>query len=892
MYEKKNIALTEQELQTSAAQGLTSQEAEARLAKNGKNALMEKKQKTRLQMFLAQLNEPMIYILFAAAIISLALGEVSDAIIVLIVVLINAVIGVVQEGKAQQALEALKKLSSPTAMVQRGGRLEEIAAELLVCGDVVVLEAGRQVPADLRLTKTINLKVDESALTGESVPSDKDATMTVMGEAPLGDRHNMAYMTTNIAYGRGEGIVVATGMETQIGKIAKMINESPEELTPLQKRLADLGKMLGVVAIALCVGLFIIALVQNRNIPEMLITAISLAVAAVPEGLPAVVTIVLALGVQRLVKVNTIVRRLPSVETLGAVSVVCSDKTGTLTQNKMTVVRCFANGESFGISTLNGKHHETFMHGFVLCNDASIDTGKNFGDPTEIALLDMGATQGLTRTALEQKLPRIDEIAFDSTRKMMTTMHRVGEGNISFTKGAPDQVMKHCTRILDGGDVREIKPADTDKIMQAMQEMSMDALRVLAVAYRDDAPQVCEENLIFAGLVGMIDPPRPEAASAVEIFKGASVRTVMITGDHRDTAFAIARDLGIADRQEQCMSGDALDKMTVEELAEVVDDLRVFARVSPEHKVMIVKALRSKGYIVSMTGDGVNDAPSLKAADIGVAMGITGTDVAKSAADMVLADDNFATIEKAIEEGRGIYANIKKSVLFLLSSNFGEIITMFVAILAGLAMPLKAIHILWVNLITDSLPGLALGVDKNDKSTIMQRPPRNPKESLFAEGGIFITLFYGTIVAVITLGGFVFGPINQILQGGGAVTIAAISESLKDATMLAESQTFAFTILAMSQLFHAIGMRNVEKSVFKMNLLENKFMIIAVAIGFVLQIAVTEIPFLINVFGTHSLALSEWLLLTAVSTVPLIVHEIMVPFFKLAKKRREAKLLG
>lgn len=892
MYEKKNIALAEQELQTSAETGLTQQEAEARLAKNGKNALMEKKQKTRLQMFLAQLNEPMIYILFAAAIISLALGEVSDAIIVLIVVLINAVIGVVQEGKAQQALEALKKLSSPTAMVRRGNRLEEIAAELLVCGDVVVLEAGRQVPADLRLTKTINLKVDESALTGESVPSDKDATITVVGEAPLGDRHNMAYMTTNIAYGRGEGIVVATGMETQIGKIAKMINESPEELTPLQKRLADLGKMLGVVAIALCVGLFVIALVQNRNIPEMLITAISLAVAAVPEGLPAVVTIVLALGVQRLVKVNTIVRRLPSVETLGAVSVVCSDKTGTLTQNKMTVVRCYADSESFGISKLNGKNHEIFMRGFVLCNDASIDTGKSFGDPTEIALLDMGATQGLTRTALEQKLPRIDEIAFDSTRKMMTTMHRVGDCNISFTKGAPDQVMKHCTRILDGGDVREIKQSDLDKIMQAMQEMSMDALRVLAVAYRDDAPQVCEENLIFAGLVGMIDPPRPEAADAVQIFKGASVRTVMITGDHRDTAFAIARDLGIADSQEQCMSGDALDKMTVEELAEIVDDLRVFARVSPEHKVMIVKALRSKGYIVSMTGDGVNDAPSLKAADIGVAMGITGTDVAKSAADMVLADDNFATIEKAIEEGRGIYANIKKSVLFLLSSNFGEIITMFVAILAGLAAPLKAIHILWVNLITDSLPGLALGVDKNDKSTIMQRPPRNPKESLFAEGGIFITLFYGTIVAVITLGAFVFDPVRTILQSGGSVTIAAIAECMKDPIMLAESQTFAFTILGMSQLFHAIGMRNVEKSVFKMNLLENKFMIIAVAIGFVLQIAVTEIPFLINVFGTHSLALSEWLLLTAVSTVPLIVHEIMVPFFKLAKKRREAKLLG
>lgn len=891
MYEKKNVAQAEQALQTDAKKGLSATEAKNRLEKNGPNALMEKKGKTKLQMFLAQLNEPMIYILFAAAAISLILGEVSDAIIVLIVVLINAVIGVVQEGKAQQALEALKKLSSPTAMIRRDGRIAEIPAAELVVGDVVILEAGRQVPADLRLTETINLKVDESALTGESVPSEKDGTITIVGEAPLGDRHNMAYMTTNVSYGRGEGIVVAVGMQTEIGKIAKMINDTPDELTPLQKRLADLGKLLGVVAIALCVGLFVIALIQKRDIAEMLITAISLAVAAVPEGLPAVVTIVLALGVQRLVRVNTIVRRLPSVETLGAVSVVCSDKTGTLTQNKMTVVRCYTDNKSFGISKLNGKDHGIFMRGFVLCNDASIDTGTNFGDPTEIALLDMGATQGFTRTELEEKWPRIDEISFDSTRKMMTTMHRQGEGNVSFTKGAPDQLMKRCNRILENGDVRNITQADVDKIMGAMQEMSLDALRVLAVGYRDDAPTVCEENLVFAGLVGMIDPPRPEAKDAVEIFKGASVRTVMITGDHRDTAFAIARDLGIAERENQCMSGDALDDMTVEELAKIVDNLRVFARVSPEHKVMIVKALRSRGYIVSMTGDGVNDAPSLKAADIGVAMGITGTDVAKSAADMVLADDNFATIEKAIEEGRGIYANIKKSVLFLLSSNFGEIITMFAAILAGLAAPLQAIHILWVNLITDSLPGLALGVDKNDKTTIMQRPPRNPKESLFAEGGIFITLFYGTVVAVITLGAFVFVPIRLILQEGGAVTIAAMSALLQDGAILAEAQTFAFTVLGMSQLFHAIGMRNIEKSVFKMNLLENKFMIIAVAIGFALQIAVTEIPFLVNIFGTYSLHVNEWLLLAVVSATPLLMHEILVPFFKIAKRKREAKLV-
>ncbi len=889
VFESKNVSQTEQELQTDLQKGLSQQEAKNRLEKNGPNALVEKKGKTKLQMFLSQLNEPMIYILFAAAGISLLLKEVSDAIIVLIVVLLNAVIGMVQEGKAQEALEALKKLSSPTAMVRRDGVTKEIPASELVQGDVVVLEAGRQIPADLRLTQTTNLKVDESALTGESVPVEKDCNAVLPQDAPLGDRINMGYMTTSVTYGRGEGVVAATGMDTQIGRIAQMINESEEELTPLQKRLADLGKMLGVVAVALCVALFLIALVQGRNVVEMLITAISLAVAAVPEGLPAVVTIVLALGVQRLVKVNTIVRRLPSVETLGAVSVVCSDKTGTLTQNKMTVVRAYCDGAIFPADQMDSKAHRRLVEGMMLCNDASIENGQRLGDPTEIALLDMGAPLGLTRQGLEEKLPRIDEIAFDSTRKMMTTMHREGEGNISFTKGAPDQVLKHCDRILDRGTVREITPADKEKITSAMREMSMDALRVLALAFRDDAPQVCEERLTFVGLVGMIDPPRPEAKDAVEIFKGASVRTVMITGDHKDTAFAIARELGIAERENQCMTGEQLDTMTVDQLSQVVDDLRVFARVSPEHKVMIVKALRQKGYIVSMTGDGVNDAPSLKAADIGVAMGITGTDVAKSAADMVLTDDNFATIQKAIEEGRGIYANIKKSVLFLLSSNFGEIITMFVAILAGLAAPLKAIHILWVNLITDSLPGLALGVDKNDSKLTMRRPPRDPSESLFAEGGLAMTLFYGAVIGLLTLSAFLFVPVRMLLQEGSAVTIGAIDKILGDSAILAESQTFAFTVLGISQLFHAIGMRNVEKSVFRNNLMENKFMILAVIIGFALQIAVTEIPFLVKVFGTYSLHLNEWLILTAVSAIPLVLHELLVPVFRHASKKRSQK---
>ena len=889
VFENKTVAQTEQELHTHAAEGLSAEEARARLEKNGPNALVEKKGKTRLQMFLAQLNEPMIYILFAAAAISLLLKEVSDAIIVLVVVLLNAIVGMVQEGKAQQALEALKKLSSPTAMVKRDGKVFEIPAAQLVAGDVVVLEAGRQIPADLRLSTTVNMKIDESALTGESVPVEKDAEAQLEGDSPLGDRVNMAYMTTSVTYGRGEGIVCSTGMDTEIVKIAQMINEAEDETTPLQKRLADLGKLLGVVAIALCVALFAIALIQGRNVVEMLITAISLAVAAVPEGLPAVVTIVLALGVQRLVKVNTIVRRLPSVETLGCVSVVCSDKTGTLTQNKMTVVRGYCEGKMVEIGDLDGKANNRFMEGFVLCNDASIANGQRLGDPTEIALLDMGHAQGIQREELEKTMPRVGELAFDSNRKMMTTMHQDGDHQISFTKGAPDQVLKHCTQMWEQGKARPITEEDRKNILAAMTDMSRDALRVLALGLRIDAGKVEEEDLAFVGLVGMIDPPRPEAKDAVEIFKGASVRTVMITGDHKDTAFAIAKDLGIATSEDQCMSGDQLDRLTVEELAKQVDDLRVFARVSPEHKVMIVRALRSKGYIVSMTGDGVNDAPSLKAADIGVAMGITGTDVAKSAADMVLTDDNFATIEKAIAEGRGIYANIKKTVLFLLSSNFGEIITMFAAILAGLATPLKAIHILWVNLITDSLPGLALGVDKNDRKLIMHRPPRDPNESLFAEGGLPMTLFYGALIAAITLAGFLFVPVRLLLQQGQAVSIAAIDAVLADPALLAESQTFAFTILGMSQLFHALGMRDTEKSIFRMNPLENKAMILAFFVGLGLQVAVTEVPFLVRVFGTYSLHLNEWLILAVVSAIPLLFHELLVPVFRHAAKKRRAQ---
>lgn len=887
VFENKTVGQTEEELGTRADRGLTQEEARARLEKEGPNELAEQKGKTRLQMFLAQLNEPMIYILFAAAGISLLLREFSDAAVVLTVVLLNAAVGVIQEGKAQQALEELKKMSSPTALTRRDGQVVEIPAAQLVRGDVVLLEAGRQAPADLRLTVSASLKTDEAALTGESLPVEKDADRTLEGDSPLGDRVNMVYMTSSVVYGRGEGIVTATGMNTEIGKIARMINDSQEEATPLQKRLADLGKLLGGLALALCAALFVLALVQGRDVMEMLITAISLAVAAVPEGLPAVVTIVLALGVQRLAKSGAIVRRLPSVETLGAVTVVCSDKTGTLTQNKMTVTHCYCDETLAEAGALGQSPAGVLLaRGLALCCDASIQGGQRVGDPTEIALVELAAQLGLDKDELDRQSPRVGELAFDSDRKMMTTLHRQGETTLSFTKGAPDQVLRRCQTIQINGQTRPITDQDRQNILDAMSRMSRQALRVLALACRqgDQAPR--EEELTFIGLVGMIDPPREEARQAVASFQNASVRTVMITGDHRDTALAIAKQLGIAEDESQCLSGEELDRMTEQELADKIEGLRVFARVSPEHKSAIVKALRAKGHIVSMTGDGVNDAPSLKAADIGVAMGVTGTDVAKSAADMVLSDDNFATIQKAIQEGRGIYANIKKSVLFLLSSNFGEISAMFVAILAGLASPLKAIHILWVNLITDSLPGLALGVDQNDPKSLMNRPPRDPKESLFAQGGLAVTIFYGLVIAGLTLTAFLLTPARLLAQQGQALSLTALKALLQDPLILAESQTFAFTVLGMSQLFHAVGMRDVERSVFRSHLLGNRLMLLALAVGFSLQIAVTEIPFLVQVFGTYSLSLQDWLLLTALSAVPLLLHELLAgPLGRTAKQR-------
>ncbi len=884
MFEQKEVKQVEQELSTNLATGLSAQEAKQRLEQNGPNVFQEGKKKTQIQMFLSQLRDPMIYILLAAVAISVFLKEYSDGVIILAVILLNAIIGMVQENKAEKSLEALKQLSSPNALVKRDGKVLEIPASELVVGDVVVLEAGRVIPADLRLTSTVNMKVEESALTGESVPVDKDANFIAHEEVTLGDRLNMAYLSTNVSYGRGEGVVVKTGMDTEIGKIAQIINETVEEMTPLQKRLAGLGKMLGILAVILCVSLFVVAVLQGRDIVEMLLTAISLAVAAIPEGLPAVVTIVLALGVQKMVKVNTIVRKLPAVETLGAVTVVCSDKTGTLTQNKMTVTKVFCDDQMKDLKDVIYDQYKLLFDGLILCTDASIQGENRLGDPTELALLDLGNNYGVSKEQLESESPRINEQAFDSDRKMMTTVHKGKDGKvIAYTKGAIDQILKNCISILENGTTRSITEDDKSRMLKASSEMSSQALRVLAFAFEYDDDSADEKGLTFVGMVGMIDPARPEAKGAVEIFKGASISTIMITGDHKDTAFAIAKDLGIADSQDQCISGDELNQMGQEQLNAAVPKLRVFARVSPENKVSIVKAFKSHGHIVSMTGDGVNDAPSLKTADIGVAMGITGTDVAKGAADMVLTDDNFATIENAIEEGRNIYNNIKKSVVFLLSSNLGEIITMFIAIVVGLPSPLKAIHILWVNLITDSLPGLALGIDNGDPD-IMKEPPRNPQESLFAGGGLFLTILFGCIVGLTTLFAFLYTPVTYLIENGMHVGLDSVKEAFRNPDVMIRSQTYAFTVLAISQLFNAVGMRNINKSIFRINHLSNKLMILAFIVGFGLQIAVTEITFLEEIFGTTELTLKEWLMLAGLATSPLWVHEIRVFFRFLAKK--------
>lgn len=912
---------TVKHFETDIEKGLTEQEAKARLEKYGPNKLQEKKKKSAIRIFFEQMNNPMIFVLFAAIIVTIVIsiietvgainnggmidgtpvhnwfldvGDWPDVVIILAVIVLNAVIGTVQEIKAQTSLEALKNLSSPESTVIRDGKRFKVKSSELVIGDVVALEEGDTIGADLRLIEAVNLKANESSLTGESVPVEKDSEELFDSTVAIGDRVNLAYMSTPVTYGRGTGIVINTGMNTEIGKIATALDNEEDQETPLQKVLAKLSKSLGLLTLGIVIAVLLVDIIwifvngtqaEASSWIDALLSSIALAVAAIPEGLPAVVTIVLAIGVQRMVKANTVVRKLPSVETLGAVSVVCSDKTGTLTQNKMTVLEAYTNGTyiqgSEFVPESTNEQLRLLAKGMSLCSNATVDEGL-FGDPTEIALVVLANNFEMHKKDLEKATPRIDELPFDSVRKMMSTQHKTETGVVNYTKGALDQILKHTTKILVNGKEQPITQADIDEIYKANSYYSSKALRVLALAY-NNKDKIEEEDLVFVGIVAMIDPARPEARPAVEKFKTAGITTVMITGDHKDTAFAIAKDLGIAQTIDQCKLGSDVDNMSEEELKETCKTARVFARVSPENKVQIVKAFEANGNICAMTGDGVNDAPSLKAADIGIAMGITGTDVAKGAADMVLTDDNFASIEKAVEEGRGIYANIKKTVIFLISSNIAEVLTMFVIVLIGLPAPFIAIHLLWVNLITDSLPAIALGMDPKDPNNMLESP-RDPKESLFAKGGMKTTLIYGAALSLaVLIAYFSCAWLN------GAVSYSEI-KALYDGNdeLLHQAQTMAFTTLAFGELFHMIGMSNVNKSFVTVFKNKNWMMLVAFVAGIVLQLFVIETPVVQEIFSTANLTASEWGITLGFSVLPLIIHEAVVLFHFLQKKFKKA----
>ncbi|MBP5342567.1 cation-translocating P-type ATPase [bacterium] len=905
-------------LNTDIENGLSEEEAKKRQEIYGKNELKEKEKDSWFKIFISQLKDPMIYILFGAIVVTiivsiydtiknyqagnefdfLRVGDWPDVIIILAVIIINAVIGTVQELKANTSLEALKKMSSPESTVIRDKKRYRIKASELVPGDIVVIEEGDTIGADLRLVEAVNLKCVESSLTGESVPSEKDANITFTSTVGIGDRINEAFMSTIVSYGRGKGIVSNTGMNTEIGKIADALEEADDEMTPLQKVLAKLSKFLGVltlgivfiVLIAEIIWILIDGKVQVMDAwIEAILSSISLAVAAVPEGLSAVVTIVLSIGVQKMVKANTIVRKLPSVETLGAVSIVCSDKTGTLTQNKMTVVEAYVNNTYYkkeNFSKDSPDNELKFLaRGMSLCSNAIVDEGL-YGDPTEIALVIMANEFDMHKKNLEEMTPRVDELPFDSVRKMMSTKHKMENGTIIYTKGALDSILRNTTKILENGIVRNITEKDIENINKANTYYAENALRALALAY-SNSDVIEESNLTFVGLVAMIDPARDEAKPAVTKFKEAGITTIMITGDHIDTAYQIAKNLGIVENRSDCYTGQEVDTFTFEELKEKVKTARVFARVSPENKVQIVKAFQENGNICAMTGDGVNDAPSLKQANIGIAMGITGTDVAKGAADMVLTDDNFASIEKAVEEGRGIYSNIKKTVLFLLSSNIAEVLVMFFLIVIGLPAPLIAIHLLWVNLVTDSLPAIALGMQPKDPD-VMSLKPRDPNEGIFAKGGLLITIGYGAILTIgVVIAYFVPAWMNDV---HGLMNIKNFYEttvnSFGEQYMLNQARTMSFTALALGELFHMLGMSDINHSFIHIFKDKNWMMAIAFAAGFLLQLFVIEVPAVGKVFSTENLSGMEWLITGIVSIIPLVLHEIIVLIQKIKNKHK------
>ena len=849
----------------SSPSGLSSQEAASRLEKYGANTLQEGKKKTLLEKFVDQFKDFMILVLLVAAVVSMFAHQgdpdPTDAIIILAVVLLNAVLGVFQESKAEEAIEALKKMASPVASVLRDGHVEHIKGEDIVVGDVVILEAGDVVPADMRLFEVNTVKIEESALTGESVPVDKDLVIPAGDEVGIGDRTNMAFSSTNVTYGRAVGVVTSTGMNTEVGKIANMLANTEEGKTPLQENQDALGKWLTIMILVIAVIIFVVGMLRGNEWTHMLLTAIAIAVAAIPEGLPAISTIILALGTQKMAQRNAIVRKLPAVETLGGVEIICSDKTGTLTLNQMTVEKMVYDNEIHDASEEISKDNIA-LRVMNLANDTKISQDNSLlGDPTETAMVQYGLDKNYDVREELVNIPRIAEVPFDSTRKLMTTIHQLEDGKyLVATKGAPDMLLDRVTKIEKHGEVSAFTEDDRTTLMKLNKEMATQALRVLAMAYKviDTLPETVdtdsiEHDLIFAGLVGMIDPERKEAAAAIKVAQSAGIRTIMITGDHRDTAQAIAKRLGILrpDQEDGVLTGGELNDISDEELERTVETYSVYARVSPEHKVRIVKAWQKNGKVVSMTGDGVNDAPSLKQADIGVGMGITGTEVSKGASDMVLADDNFETIVVAVEEGRKVFANIQKAVQYLLSANFGEVMTMFVATMAGWSI-LEPIHILWINLVTDVFPAIALGLEEAE-ADIMSHPPRG-KSSNFLSNGVLPSIFYqGFFEGGITL--FVFWYATHIANWGNPV-----------------GETMAFATLGLIQLFHAFNVKSVYKSLGTVGAFKNKLFNYAILLSAAMLLSVMVIPGLTTVFDVATLTAEQWLFVvgSAFSIVPIV----------------------
>ncbi len=859
-------------LKSNINEGLTTQEAEKRLTENGYNEFEEREKKSFFQKFIAQFKSFMILVLIAAAIISGITGVmhgegITDAIIILSIIVINALIGVFQESKAEKSLEALQKMSAHHCKVIRDGQIKLITSRELVVGDIVELETGDVVPADLRLIEIANLKTQEAALTGESLPVEKNIE-PIEKEVLIGDMTNMVFSSSAVSYGRGKGVVVATGTKTEVGKIATMLQSVEDEKTPMQKRLDQLGKILAIVCIVVCVIIFIVGLLYGKDVMDMFMTAISLAVAAIPEGLPAVSTIVLSLGVQRLAKQRAIVKNLPSVETLGSTTVICSDKTGTLTQNVMTVTDLFADAKQ-GKTDMKSNSVDEIVKIMVLANDAKIsDNNKSIGDPTETALLDLGLKYGVHKNEFIEKFNRVAEIPFDSERKRMTTINQIEDGKyLVATKGGVDEILECCTQIAENGHVRPITENDIKTIKEANLNMAQKALRVLAAAStfiteipNVVSPQTVEKELVFFGMVGMIDPPREEAKIAVTQCKTAGIKPVMITGDHKITAKAIASSLGICEENDNILTGAEVEKLSDSELDQIAPLTSVYARVAPEHKVRIVNSYKRNGNIVAMTGDGVNDAPALKLADIGVAMGITGTDVSKEAADVVLTDDNFATIVSAVQEGRRIYANLLKSIQFMLSTNIGEILLLFVATLCNMPTPLLPIQLLWINLVTDSLPALALSVDNAEKD-IMKQKPIDPKQGILTNDFICNIIFRSIIIGGLTIGAYIIG--------------LETSEEI--------GRTMAFAVLAFSQMFIIFSVRSGKHN-FTHQLFTNGFLWGAIGLVIALMLTVLLIPTLQDLFKVVSLSSIQWLWVAILSISSLILSEIYKGIYNLIKK--------